>query len=54
MNNTESKNIPNIKEVEYSPEYIKKMQTEGLFDAMNHLDPEFPDCRYYMEAYKSI
>jgi hypothetical protein len=54
MNNTEFKKIQDIKEIEYSDEYIKKMQKEGLFDAMNHVDPEFPDCQYYMEAYKSI
>ena len=54
MNNSESKNIPNIKEVEYSDEYITNMQKEGLFDAMNRVDPEFPDCRYYMEAFKSV
>lgn len=41
-------------EVEYSSEYIKNMQKEGMFDAMNNEPPQFPLDRYYMEAYKSI
>jgi hypothetical protein len=44
---------PNI-EIEVSPEYIKKMQTEGMYAAMNIEDPEFPECVYYMQGYKSV
>jgi hypothetical protein len=44
---------PNI-EIEVSPEYIKKMQTEGMFAAMNCEPPEFPLCPYYMEGYNSV
>jgi hypothetical protein len=41
-------------EIEVSPEYIKKMQTEGMYAAINLEEPEFPDCIYYMQAYKSV
>jgi hypothetical protein len=46
-------NEPNI-EIEIAPEYIKKMQTEGMYAAMNCEPPEFPICPYYMEGYKSV
>jgi hypothetical protein len=49
MNNKE----PKI-ELEISPEYIKKMQTEGMYSAMSGDSPEFPLCPYYMEGYNSI
>jgi hypothetical protein len=44
---------PNI-EIEVSPEYIKKMQTEGMYASMNMEKPEFPDCPYYMQGYNSV
>ena len=43
---------PNI-EIEVSSEYVKKMQTEGMYAAMNMEDPEFPLCPYYMQGYNS-
>lgn len=44
---------PNI-EIEIAPEYIKKMQTEGMYAAINCEPPEFPVCQYYMEGYNSV
>lgn len=41
-------------EIVFSPEYIKKMQTEGMYAAMNMESPEFPLCPYYMQGYNSI
>ena len=43
--------IVKIDNVEYSDEYIKKMTTEGMFDGASGNDPEFKDCKFYMEAY---
>lgn len=41
-------------ELEVTPEYIKKMQSEGMYDRMDGRKPEFPDCPYYMQGYNSI
>ena len=41
-------------EIEVKPEYIKKMQKEGMFDKMDCKKPEFPDCPYYMQGYNSV
>lgn len=41
-------------EIEIAPEYIKKMQTEGMYASMNGEPPEFPVCPYYMEGYNSV
>jgi hypothetical protein len=41
-------------ELEVSPEYIKQMQTEGMYASMNMEEPEFPHCPYYMQGYKSV
>jgi len=38
-------------EIQQSPEYIIKMQKEGLFDGLNGEDPQYPDCEIYMTAY---
>lgn len=46
-------NEPEI-EIEIAPEYIKKMQTEGMYAAMNMEEAEFPLCPYYMQGYNSI
>ena len=40
--------------LEVSPEYIKKMQEEGMWAAMNGDSPEFPICPHYMSGYNSI
>lgn len=44
----------NEPEIELSESYIKKMQTEGMFAAMEGDKPEFPDCPYYMMGYNSV
>lgn len=41
-------------EMEVSQEYIKKMQSEGMYAKMYNEKPEFPDCPYYMEGYYSV
>ena len=51
--NKPAMNEPNI-EIEISPEYIKNMQTEGMYASMNGESPEFPLCPYYMEGYNSV
>jgi hypothetical protein len=50
---TENHDLPNHA-LEVSPEYIKKMQTEGMWAAMDGHGPEFPSCPYYMTGYKSV
>jgi hypothetical protein len=41
-------------EIEVSPEYIIKMQKEGMLDAYQGAPPDFPDCPYYMMGYNSV
>lgn len=41
-------------EIEVSPEYIKKMTTEGMWAATYGEPAEFPECPYYMQGYTSI
>ena len=46
--------VPKPVELEISPEYIKKMQTEGLFDGSQGITPQFPLDIHYMQEYHSI
>lgn len=41
-------------EVEESPSYIKMMQTDGMYDAINGISPEYPDNVHYMQGYYSV
>jgi hypothetical protein len=50
MKNEDSKPV----ELEIAPEYIKKMQTEGLFDGSQGIPPQFPLDVHYMQAYHSV
>lgn len=43
-----------LPEIEISPEYIKKMQAEGMWAATYGDPPEFADCPYYMMGYNSV
>ena len=43
-----------IPEIEISPDYISRMQKEGMWAAMDQEKPEFPDCPYYMMGYNSV
>lgn len=40
-------------EVEESPSYIKMMQTDGMYDGLKGIPPEFPDNVHYMQGYYS-
>ena len=40
-------------EVEESPAYIKMMQTDGMYDGMNGVPPEYPSNVHYMQGYHS-
>lgn len=41
-------------EIEVSPSYIKKMESEGMWDAQSGVPAEYPDCPYYMSGYRSV
>jgi len=41
-------------EIVVSPEYITKMEKEGMWAANYGEEPEFPDCPYYMSGYRSV
>jgi hypothetical protein len=47
----EEKPLP---EIEISPDYIARMQKEGMWAAQYQEPPEFPECPYYMMGYNSV
>jgi len=57
MQNTNTPDTSNNEPVhtfEVSPDYVKKMQEEGMWAAMKGDSPEFPICPHYMSGYNSI
>jgi hypothetical protein len=48
------KNEENKIEISVSPEYIKNMQTEGMYAKLEGCPAEFPHCPYYMQGYSSV
>jgi hypothetical protein len=39
--------------VEESESYIKMMQTDGMYDGLNGISPEYPENVHYMQGYYS-